>query len=120
MNNNDVNDQDRSGVELCLRDLSEAGYTGEDLSKIGPIVALLGTNAITYWRRLFISTKAHKIPIETLLQKIKQAWEAAFQYGTPGRLGDPDDVAPPDVGMRNACALIKLYADLGLPPPKML
>ncbi len=118
---NEMNPCDQS-VAKHLESLKQAGYQPAELDQIGPLFALLGVNARTYWQRLFLSARGAKVPIplESLLLMIQQAWESSFQNGTPGRLGDPDDPAAPNVGMMNTAALYQLYADAGLSSPRML
>jgi hypothetical protein len=116
-----MNDQ-KSNV-ICVEDLAElsrVGYSPAELAEMELIFAPLSTTARLYLARLFIRAKIGNKPFDQVMQAVRQMWKDVWRHGTPDRLADPDDVAPPNVGMRNTCAFYEVYKIIGLPSPKLL
>ena len=101
-------------------ELRQLGYSDAELERISPILGSIVLTGRIYLVHVFAAAKRGKRPFGLVMEKVQSAWDTVWSQGTSDRLGDPDDVAPLGVGMRNTCAFFQLYKDIGLPTPKML
>jgi hypothetical protein len=110
-----INPQDRDEL------LTTAKYNETEVAEMEAFLKPFCATACTYFVRIFIRGKGLKKSLPEILTACKTGWEETWKLGTPGRLGDSDDTAAPNVGLCNTVAFFKVYQDLGFPkPPKML
>lgn len=102
--------------------LLRLGCTNLDLWVLSQFAQGFSRTGRLYLARIFVNALLHKKKksFAEVLVVCQTLFEEVWQYGTPDRIADPDDIAAPDVGMRNACAFMEAYKRLGLPSPKFL
>ncbi len=112
-----------SNSVICSDDLEElrrVGLTESELAELLLFMTPLCGTARIYLARIFLRALFRKKSFAEIMLVCQSLWKEDWQHGTPDRLGDPDDVAPGGVGMRNTCAFYDAYRQLGFPLPKFL
>lgn len=115
--------------ELFYEDLQKAGYTDGEIKLIDEFLKKMSRVADEYVVKIFTRCRK-KAPFIEILATCRSAFDNVWKYGTPDRIGDPDDVAPigvPDSrrpvysrGMTNIKAYCIIYEILGMGCPKTL
>lgn len=114
MNTKTINEED---VEVLRR----LKCSDQQLRKLKKLVRKLdGRTARDYTARVFINCLKQKVPFSKIRRAVRKQWKNVWSKGTPGRLGDPDDVSPTGAGLRNTAAYFQVYFELGLSRPKGL
>ncbi len=101
-------------------ELIRLGYQPAELRDIEQLSCRLCETARLYLARIFVRARICKKSHADVVTACQKMWQETWQFGTAERLGDPDDVTPPDIGMRNAVAFYSVYKVLGLTSPKFL
>ena len=106
--------------ESDMEELLRLGYEPGELADIELLLKPLCRTARLYLARIFVRARICKKMHFDVMEACCWVWEDVWKHGTADRLGDPDDTAPPDVGMRNTLAFFEVYRRLGLATPKFL
>ncbi len=101
-------------------DLLRLGYQPAEITDVELLSRPLCRTARWYLARIFVRARIFKKQHGEVVAACSEVWENTWKHGTADRLGDPDDTAPPDVGMRNTLGFYAIYTSLGLPTPKFL
>ena len=109
-----------SSISESDRDsLLSVGYSEAELQRIEPYFARMdGATPRAYLARVFYWGKRRRADLNHVIAAVEKSWQLVWKNGTPGRLGDPDDVAPGGVGMANIAGFLSIYPRIGLPIPK--
>ena len=99
--------------EMCRSDLEHVGYSERQIKLIDDFLTMLCQPAHGYVVNIFVSGRNKSFAKIMLARQV--AWHTVWKYGTPGRLGDADDVAYP-----NWKAITGIYEALGMSCPKTL
>lgn len=103
--------------EVLLR----LGCTELDLWALSQFAQVFSRTGRLYLARIFVNAlRQKKRTFAEVLVVCQTLFDEVWQYGTPDRIADPDDIAPPNVGLKNTCAFMEAYKRLGLPNPKFL
>jgi len=108
---------------ICPEDREEllrVGYTELELEKLSAFAHPFCKTGRLYLARIFVRGKLYKKPFSLTLKVCSALFALVWKHGSPDRIGDPDDVAPPNVGIMNTCAFYNAYKLLGMPSPKFL
>jgi hypothetical protein len=68
-----------------------------------------------YICRLMLGCLRAKKPFDQIILKLEDTWRERWSKGTPGRIGDPDDITPPGVGAMNVGGIVLVYKSLQVP-----
>lgn len=97
-----------------LEGLRRQGHCEIQIEVITEFIRPLCKTARIYSLRVFERAKATRKDFIEVYTPMLREWENTWRYGTPDRLGDPDDVDPNGIGMKNACAFFAVYKELGI------
>ncbi len=103
-----------------LEELARIKYTDGELACMESFLSDFCKTARLYLTRIFVRGKISGKTFSEILDVCSTLNETVWKNGTEERIGDPDDVAPPNVGMNNTAAFYKAYEMLGLRSPKFL
>ncbi|OHA21075.1 MAG: hypothetical protein A2849_02070 [Candidatus Taylorbacteria bacterium RIFCSPHIGHO2_01_FULL_51_15] len=136
----------QTALEAARERFQNIRYTPEEIARIVAFLEKFCDVAVVYLTELFVRAKVYKAPrcLDTVLLIGEFYYQFAWKFGTPDRIGDPDDVAVDEsapthsaevtdwylggesrvrvvtgikstIGWRNATALTSAYGALGVP-----
>jgi hypothetical protein len=102
------------------REILARRFTRREMKRIKVFFTPFHPTARIYLAYLFFQAKIRGRTLKQVLVPCRKQWEEVWIHGTGGRLGDPDDTTPPNIGFRNTAAFFTIYKYLSIPFPKTL